>query len=85
MENCYYCYEKEEHISGKSIKTYEWNLTAGYKERLSTSTGINKDYLNMFILKGKADKCAGLMIDNGNGARYIDIKYCPFCGRKLGG
>ena len=23
------------------------------------------------------------MVDNMNGARYIDIRYCPFCGRKL--
>ena len=23
------------------------------------------------------------MIDTLDGARYVDINYCPFCGRKL--
>lgn len=23
------------------------------------------------------------MIENLNGARYVDIRYCPFCGRKI--
>lgn len=85
MKECDYCKEREEHITGKVIRTHEWKLTYGYRERLSTTTKTNYDYLNMFILKGKEDKYAGLMIDSGNGARYVDIKYCPFCGRKLGG
>ena len=85
MKYCDYCYEKEEgDITGKSIRNYKWLETAGYRNRITATT--NKvDYLNMFILKGKKDKYAGLMIDSGNGARYVDIKYCPFCGRKLGG
>lgn len=85
MKECDYCKEREGHIAGKVIRTHEWKLTSGYRTRLSTTTTSNYDYLNMFILKGKEDKYAGLMIDIGNGARYVDIKYCPFCGKKLGG
>ena len=75
---CPYCYEKDAHIHGKVIHTYNLKLTAGYREPTNY-----KDYLSIFLLKGKDDKYAGLMIDNLNGARYIDIRYCPFCGRKL--
>lgn len=75
---CVYCYEREKHIAGKSIRTYEWKQTAGYKV-----TNDYRNYLDLFILKGKKDKKAGLMIENINGCRYIDINYCPFCGRKL--
>lgn len=75
---CPYCYEKDGHIAGKAINTYNLKPTAGY-----TEPTIGVDYLNIFILKGKEDKYAGLMIENINGARYIDIRYCPFCGRKL--
>ncbi len=73
---CEYCREKEGHISGKAVNTFEWRETAGYKPQSCT-------YLEMFILKGKTDRKAGLMINNGDGARYIDINYCPICGRKL--
>ena len=77
---CEYCREAEKlEIAGKTIKTNEWQETAGYnapKDKI--------DFLELFILKGKTDKKAGLMIYNENGARYIDIDYCPFCGRKLG-
>lgn len=75
---CPYCYEENGHICGKTIHTQNLKPTAGYKEPTDY-----KDYLNIFILKGKEEKYAGLMIDNMNGARYIDIRYCPFCGRKL--
>ena len=75
---CPYCYEENGHICGKTIHTYNLKPTAGYKEPTDY-----KDYLNIFILKGKEDKYAGLMIENINGTRYIDIRYCPFCGRKL--
>ena len=77
---CEYCREAEKlEIAGKTIKTNEWQETAGYK------APKNKiDFLELFILKGKTDKKAGLMLYNENGARYIDINYCPFCGRKLG-
>ena len=73
---CPYCYEEDRHIRGKAIHTYELKTTAGYVESY-------KDYLNIFILKSRQDKYAGLMIENLNGTRYIDIRYCPFCGRKL--
>lgn len=75
---CPYCYEEDDHIRGKAIYTYELKTTAGYREPANY-----KDYLNIFILKGKQEKFAGLMIENLNGTRYIDIRYCPFCGRKL--
>lgn len=75
---CPYCYEEGNHIRGKVIHTYNLNPTAGYIEPT-----IGMDYLNIFILRGTGDKYAGLMIENINGTRYIDIRYCPFCGRKL--
>ena len=54
--------------------------THGYSARMGSR---ERDYLNIFILKGENDKYAGLMIENINGARYVDIRYCPFCGRKI--
>ena len=75
---CPYCYEKDGYIHGKVIHTYNLKPTAGYKKPNNYT-----DCLNVFILKGKEDKYAGLMMDNANGARYVDITYCPFCGRKL--
>lgn len=79
MNKCNYCQESNNHISGKPITQAELKPTAGYKSRSCSL----QDYLQLFILKGKADKKAGLMIDTLDGARYIDINYCPFCGRKL--
>lgn len=75
---CPYCYEKDGYIHGKTIHTYELKPTVGYREPINYA-----DYLSVFILKGEDDKYAGLMIENLNGARYVDIRYCPFCGRKL--
>ena len=75
---CPYCYEKNGHIRGKTFHTKDLKPTAGYREPANYV-----HCLDVFILKGKEDKYAGLMIDNMNGARYIDIRYCPFCGRKL--
>lgn len=77
---CELCEEKDNHITGKSIRTTEFKETYGYSS--NKLVGYN-DYLNLFILKGKKDEKAGLMIENIIGARYIDINYCPFCGRKL--
>lgn len=37
-----------------------------------------------FILKCKKDKKAGLMMDSLETCYYIDINYCPMCGKKLG-
>ena len=77
---CEYCDEKDNHITGKSIRTTEFKETYGYSSRKLVDY---IDYLNLFILKGASDEKAGLMIENTIGARYIDINYCPFCGRKL--
>lgn len=76
---CEYCKEDDGYIHGKLTRTYEWENTHGYLAR----KGIEKDYLEMWIMKGKNDKKAGIMIDNGNGARYLDINYCFMCGRNL--
>lgn len=73
----------------KIVSTCEWKKTAGYEPERNNN--CYRDYidpkafelLEMFILKGKNDKKAGLMINTINGARYIDINYCPMCGRKL--
>ncbi len=73
----------------KIILTREWKKTAGYEPERNSN--CYKDWVNskvfeqleMFILKGKNDKKAGLMINTISGARYIDINYCPMCGRKL--
>lgn len=75
---CPYCEGGNGWVAGKVIHTSNLKPTAGYREPTNY-----KDYLNVFILKGKEDKYAGLMTENINGARYIDIRYCPFCGRKL--
>lgn len=73
---CPYCREGNGKIRGKTFRTDDFKKTA-YSEP------IYKDYLEVFILKGKKDKYAGLMIDTIGGTRYIEIRFCPFCGRKL--
>ena len=76
---CKYCYERNDNeISGKPIFQYEFKKTAGYEP----PEKIN-DFLEMFILKGKNDKKAGLMVDTGYGYRYIDIRHCPFCRKEV--
>lgn len=75
---CEYCYQsKDNEISGKPIFQYEWKETAGYEPPKDRN-----DFLEMFILKSKNDKKAGLMIDSGYGYRYIDINYCPMCRKE---
>lgn len=83
-KDCKYCRNSDNYpgaIFGYSIRTRELKETHGYS--------VNKnpdiiDYLQLFILKGQDDKKAGLMFDNIYGARYVEINYCPFCGRKIG-
>ena len=76
---CEYCkISKDFWVTGKLIRSYEFKKTAGYKEPRNSN-----DVLEIFILKGNRDKKAGLMINSGCGFRYIDICYCPMCGRKL--
>lgn len=80
---CPYCKEDKHFkgaIHGSTIYTQDLKETYGYSTRMGSR---ERDYLNVFILKGESDKYAGLMIENINGARYIDIRYCPFCGRKI--
>ena len=77
---CEYCHKKDGgEIMGKTIRQFEWKETAGYE-----SPKNRNDFLEMFILKLKNDKKAGLMIDNGYGYRYIDINYCMFCRKEAG-
>lgn len=77
-KECEYCRESEKlKIAGKIIATFEWKETAGYEAPKNRN-----DFLEMFILKGKNDKKAGLMINSGCGFRYIDINYCPKCRTK---
>lgn len=75
---CEYCKQSEKlEIAGKITATFEWKETAGYEAPKNRN-----DFLEMFILKGKNDKKAGLMVDSGCGFRYIDINYCPKCRPK---
>lgn len=78
---CEYCdaNSKGEILSGKPVRTFEWQKTAGYKPPEKRN-----DFLEMFILKNKDDKKAGLMIDSGYGYRWVDIDYCPFCRKEAG-
>lgn len=73
-ENCEYCCKGNKF----EIKGKEFNLksTAGFKRDRKYSS---------WIMKGKADKKAAIMIatDGTNGV-YFDIDYCPRCGRNLG-
>lgn len=73
-ENCEYCrkgYNLEIHGEDFDLKP-----TAGFK---------NDRKYRCWIMKGKEDKKAGIMIStDGTNGVYADIDYCPFCGRKLG-
>lgn len=87
---CEYCYEENKHIAGKLLaRTPDWKNTAGYNPERNKGC-FNKytrpeafEILEAFILKGKADEKAGLFINTISGGRFIDINYCPMCGRKL--
>lgn len=83
-KDCKYCRNSDNYpsaIFGYSIRTRELKETHGYS--VSKNPDII-DHLELFILKGQNDKKAGLMLDNIYGARYVEINYCPFCGRKIG-
>lgn len=80
---CKYCTEDKYYkgaIHGLTIYTQDLKETHGYSAKMGSR---ERDYLNIFIIKGENDKYAGLMVENINGARYVDIRYCPFCGRKI--
>lgn len=70
---CEYC--KTSPIMEIRGTEFELKPTAGFK---------NDRRYSSWIMKGKADKKAGIIIatDGGNGV-YFDINYCPMCGRKL--
>lgn len=70
---CEYCKKiSENEILGKR---FELQATAGF---------INDRHYSSWIMKNKADEKAGIMIaTNGGNAVYVDINYCPICGRKL--
>ena len=70
---CKYCEERNPlEINGKQ---FELNPTAGFK---------NDRIYSSWIMKGKEDKKAGIMIStNGSNGVYFDIDYCPMCGRRL--
>lgn len=78
---CNYCNEKEEKnmIIGKCIRTSEFKKTAGYEKYSKDKYPL----LELSIYKGTEDEEAALLIENNFGMRYININYCPFCGRKL--
>lgn len=77
---CKYCKSIEDidTINGEHLPKEKIKKTVGYNP-----PSFYKDYLELFILKCKADKKAGLMIETIGGIRYIDINYCPFCGRRI--
>lgn len=86
MNKCDYCFSPHKgFIHGKSIKNYDWKETSGFNSMpiMFEARVYHNWFLEMLILKGNLDEKAGLMIDTGNGYRYVDIDYCPFCGRKL--
>lgn len=86
---CNFCYEEDEYIHGKCIITSDWKNTAGYNPERNKDCfypTVNPkafEQLEAFILKGKADKKAGLIINTISGGRYTDINFCPMCGRNL--
>lgn len=82
---CEYCEEADKSIHGKVIRTNELKSTLSFNKSMYNDClkpGYDPRAFNMlelFILKGKRDKKAGLMLYAINGARYIDINYCPMC------
>ena len=71
-------------------KTDESCISGAYLKVIPTKSTKEKQLYpfyykpNCFILKGTKDKKAGLMMDNLETCYYIDINYCPMCGKKLG-
>lgn len=87
---CVYCRPSPRmEIYGQSLRTDDFKHTSGYtpnyEENSVLGIKFDRNYLDVFILKGKKDKKAGLLINTGQGYgyRYVDINYCPFCGRFL--
>jgi hypothetical protein len=73
---CEYCRQtKDKFLAGKDFEVHKTN-----KLRAKNHT----DNLYCFVLKSEDDEKAGLMIGTIEGYHYININYCPMCGRKLG-
>lgn len=73
-ENCKYCMNgNKETINGE-----EFDL-------LSTAGFNNDRKYSSWILKGKNDRKAGIIIlTNYTNGVYFNINYCPMCGRRIG-
>lgn len=72
---CEYCMLwKDGTIHGKDLGV---NKTSRLKEK------PNSDKLQAFLMRNKADDYAGIMIGTYEGFHYININYCPMCGRKI--
>ena len=74
---CEYCKTYEDH------KVIEGEPITEFKETIKFKECNDNSKLEIVILKARNDKKAGLMVNTGTGYRYIDINYCPFCGRKI--
>ena len=73
---CEYCkiWKEDNTISGENMKV---NKTSALQARK------HSENLEVFIMRNKADEYAGIMIGTYEGWHYIDINYCPMCGRKI--
>ena len=77
---CKYCNKSDEsRINGEYLKVIPTKST---KEKQLHRPIYYKP--KCFILKGKKDKKAGLMMDSLETCYYINKNYCPMCGKKLG-
>ena len=75
---CKYCKNVEKTSYGSKIygENFDLHKTAGYKD--------NWIKYRSWIMQGKADEKAGIMIaENGGNGVYFNINYCPICGRKV--
>lgn len=74
---CKYCLDYNKDILNFIGHDFKLIKTAGYKE--------NNIKYKSWIMKGKYDKKAGIMItEYGYNGAFFEINYCPMCGRKLG-
>lgn len=72
---CEYCRQFNECvITGKELLVNKTNTVL---------SKLHSDTLNCYIMKGTQDKSSAIMIGTCEGFHYIDIKYCPMCGREL--
>lgn len=85
--NDYYIMNDQSDISvcGKMVKTSDLRHMIGFDDVTVEVNGrlVHNSFLQMYIYKTRDDDKASLMIETIDGIRYIDIEYCPFCGRKL--